>query len=190
MKKNTLTFVTKNKEKIADIKTMLGKSFQLEFDTTLELLEIQTLSVEEVVAFKAIQAYKQLKRPVVVSDSGLEIVALRNFPGALVKFVNETIGQKGLVKLLEGEEDRRAFFVAAIAFCAEECSPHIFVEKDEGTIAEKPRGEGWYFDRIFIPKGEKRTWAEMGREKKNTRSAFRRALDRLAAFLQEQYTAP
>jgi len=187
MKKQKITFVTGNKEKIADIKAMLGTLFELEFATDLDLLEVQTLAVDKVVTYKAQQAFKTLRMPAVVSDSGLEIVALKNFPGALVKFVNETIGQEGIVKLLEGVENRQAYFVAAIAFCDGETLPQVFVERDEGSIALQPRGEGWHFDRIFIPKGAQKTWAEIGRERKNTQSAFRRALNRLAQFLQEKY---
>ena len=174
--KKTITFVTNNKEKISDIKNMFSKDFDVKFLTDLDLIEIQSLSVEEVASFKAKQAFMRIKSPVVVSDSGLEIAVLKNFPGALVKFTNETIGQKGLVKLLENESDRTAFFVAAIAYCSENDKVNVFVAKDEGQIALEPRGEGWYFDKIFIPKGENRTWAEIGRKDKNTHSAFRRAL--------------
>ena len=181
----SLTFVTNNEEKIADIKLMLEKNVNLKFISDIELFEIQSLSVEEVVASKAVQAYEKLVAPVAVSDSGLEIKSLKNFPGALVKFANETIGQEGLVKLLEGVKDRQAQFVAAIAYCSSKENVKIFVERDEGTIAEKPRGIGWHFDKIFIPKGENRTWAEIGRENKNIHSAFRRALTRLADSLKK-----
>jgi len=182
----SITFVTNNKEKIADIKLMLEKTIELKFISDIELFEIQSLSVEEVVASKALQAFEKLGAPVAVSDSGLEIKCLKNFPGALVKFTNETIGQDGLVKLLEGVSDRRAQFVAAIAYCTSKDNIQIFVERDEGTIAEKPRGIGWHFDKIFIPKGENRTWAEIGRENKNIHSAFRRALTKMADFLKKE----
>ena len=183
--KRPLTFVTNNKEKIADIKKMLGDKFELFFASDLELLEIQSLEVEEVVVSKAKQAYDKLGSPAAVSDSGLEIVSLKKFPGALVRYVNETIGQEGLVKLLEGESDRRAFFVASIGFC-DENGPNVFAQRDEGTITFAPRGTGWHFDRIFIPKGETRTWAEIGRERKNESSAFRRALGQLAEWLEKR----
>ena len=184
--KRSITFVTNNKEKISDIKNMFSTDFEITFITNLNLLEIQSLSVEEVVSFKAKQAYDKIKSPVVVSDSGLEIVALKNFPGALVKFTNETIGQKGLVKLLENKSNRTAYFVAAIAFCAEADKVEVFVAKDEGIIALKPRGEGWHFDKIFIPKGEKKTWAEIGRKDKNIHSAFKRALMKLEKYLKNE----
>lgn len=182
--KKHLTFVTKNAEKISDIKYMLGDTIVLSFESVIELTEIQSLSVEEVVAFKAKEAFELLNKPVAVSDSGLEIVSLKKFPGALVKYVNETIGQDGIAKLMEGEKERTAYFVAAIGYYDKENGSRVFVKKDEGTIAEKPRGEGWHFDKLFIPKGETRTWAEIGREDKNTHSAFRRALTALADWLQ------
>ena len=184
--KKTITFVTKNKEKKSDIKKMLGNKFDIQFTSDLDLTEIQSLSVEEVVAFKVKQAYEKVGTPIAVSDSGLEIESLKNFPGALVKFVNETIGQEGITKLLENVENRNAHFVAAIGFCDHEKNPIIFVERDKGTISLEPRGDGWHFDRIFIPKGEKRTWAEIGRERKNIDSAFRRALEKMSQWLAEK----
>lgn len=181
-----LNFVTNNREKITDIKKMLGDFFELKFITDLELIEIQDLSVEEVALFKAKQAFELVKQPVAVSDSGLEITSLKNFPGALVKFVNTTIGQEGLVKLLEGSKNREAFFVAAIAYYDKDIGPKVFVERDEGSIALHPRGKGWHFDRIFIPKDDSKTWAELGRKAKNKNSAFKRALEKLSLFLLEK----
>jgi XTP/dITP diphosphohydrolase len=103
-----------------------------------------------------------------------------------VKFVNETIGQEKIVKLLENEKNREAYFVAAIAYCDSPNEVKVFVQKDEGTIALEPKGDGWHFDRIFIPKGEKQTWAEIGRKAKNIGWAFGRAIKELAVFLEEK----
>jgi len=184
--KKSITFVTANQEKIADINAKLGGKFNLKFNSNINLLEIQTLSVEEVVSFKAKQAFEIIKEPVVVSDSGLEIVALNNFPGALVKFANEYLGQEGIVKLLEGKENRTAYFVAALAYCACLEKVQLVIARDEGTIALNPRGEGWHFDKIFIPKNENKTWAELGRDWKNRSWAFGRALNQLVNYLEKE----
>lgn len=187
MSKQSLVFVTKNKEKISDITNMIGNKFDVTFNTEIELIEIQSISVEEVVAFKAKQAYELLKKPVAVSDSGLEITSLNKFPGALVKFANEILGQEKIIKLLEDEKNRQAFFVAAIAYCDNLEDVRIFTQRDEGKIALQPKGQGWHFDRIFIPTGEKHTWAEIGRKLKNKDSAFRRALEQLIIYLEKKY---
>ncbi|HUU76983.1 MAG TPA: non-canonical purine NTP pyrophosphatase [candidate division Zixibacteria bacterium] len=184
--KKTITFVTNNEEKISDIKSMLGKEFRLNFISDKDLIEIQSLSVEEVVKYKAKQAYEKIQSPVAVSDSGLEIIALKNFPGALVKYTNETIGQRGIVKLLENTNNRTAFFIAAIAICKSPDEVKVFIEKSEGKIAFEPKGEGWHFDKIFIPKGETKTWAEIGREQKNENSAFKRALKQMSLWLKNE----
>jgi inosine/xanthosine triphosphate pyrophosphatase family protein len=55
--KQSITFVTKNKEKISDITKILGNKFNISFTADIELIEIQSLSVEKVVAFKAKQAF-------------------------------------------------------------------------------------------------------------------------------------
>ncbi|MFW9922777.1 MAG: non-canonical purine NTP pyrophosphatase [Candidatus Thorarchaeota archaeon] len=183
--KKTLNFVTDNQEKKSDIKSMLEHTYNIQFISNLNLIEKQSLSVEEVVNFKVNQAFEKIHSPVAVSDSGLEIVALKNFPGALVKYTNETIGQEGIIKLLENVENRTAFFVAAIGYC-DENGIQVFVEKDEGTIAFEPRGIGWHFDRIFIPKGNTKTWAEIGRMDKNIHSAFKRALEKMSNWLKNK----
>ncbi|MEA2071285.1 MAG: non-canonical purine NTP pyrophosphatase [Asgard group archaeon] len=180
-----VTFITSNKEKIADIKTIVGDKFPIAFDKKLVLPEIQSLSVKAVATYKAKKAFEILKKPVVVSDSGLEIFALKKFPGALVKYVNMTIGQEGLIKLLEGKNNRDAFFVAALAYC-DKNGCQVFIQKDKGIIAKKPRGNGWHFDKIFIPQGETKTWAEIGRKKKNKDSAFKRALTELIIWLRKE----
>lgn len=185
--KKTLSFVTNNEEKKEDIRKMAKGRIRVNFISDIELLEIQSLAVEKVASSKARQAFEKLQKPVAVSDSGLEIAILENFPGALVKYVNETIGQKGIIKLLKGKKDRQAFFVAAIAFCDSSLEPKVFVERDEGIIADQPRGTGWHFDRIFIPKGSSKTWAEMGRERKNEDSAFRRALEQMLNWLTQEF---
>ncbi|MEM3002120.1 MAG: non-canonical purine NTP pyrophosphatase, partial [Candidatus Nitrosocaldus sp.] len=60
--------------------------------------------------------------------------------------------------------------------------PLIFVGKVDGMIAESIRGNGWGYDPIFIPKGNSRTYAEMGDEK-NRVSHRRLALERFAGWL-------
>ena len=52
-----------------------------------------------------------------------------------------------------------------------------------GTIAPEPQGDrAFQWDCVFIPEGERETFAEMG-ERKNDISMRRRALDKFVEFL-------
>jgi XTP/dITP diphosphohydrolase len=60
---------------------------------------------------------------------------------------------------------------------------HQFEGEVHGKISSEPRGSrDFQWDCIFIPDGEKLTFAEMG-EKKNDISMRRRALEKFAEFL-------
>lgn len=146
-------------------------------------LEVQSTSLEEVALKAARIAYTKHKVPLAVDDSGLFIEALGGFPGVYSSYVYKTIGIKGVLKLLEGESNRRACFKTVVAAII---PPLEVIEKGEvcGTISTEPRGsEGFGFDPIFVPDGYSRTFAEMSLEEKNSIShrglAFRLLARRL-----------
>lgn len=45
------------------------------------------------------------------------IDALNGFPAAYTHYAQDTLGEKGVLKLLKGEENRKARFVQALAYC-------------------------------------------------------------------------
>lgn len=109
----------------------------------------------------AMAAYSVLKRQLVVDDTGLYIPALGGFPGAYAAFVQKTIGNSGILRLMEGIADRAASFITAAAYTD---GRHIeaFVGEMPGQIAFAPSGkEGFGYDPIFVCDGETRTYAEM-----------------------------
>lgn len=56
-----------------------------------------------------------------------------------------------------------------------------------GSIARSARGRGGFgYDPIFVPKGDRRTFGEMGLEEKNAVSHRARAVDALGAFLRRR----
>ena len=58
-------------------------------------------TLEEVSEFGAKYVYEKIKKPVIVEDSGFFVEALNGFPGTYSRFVQETIGNEGILKLLE-----------------------------------------------------------------------------------------
>ncbi len=150
----------------------------------IDLMEPQADTLEEIAEFKARQAYDKIGKPVLVEDSGLFIHALNGFPGMYSSYVFRTIGNEGILKLMENEKNRDAIFrsVVALALCKNDIK--LFVGECKGTIAEKPKGKaGFGFDPIFVPEGHNKTFAE-DYETKNRLSPRTLAIKQLVRFLQ------
>jgi XTP/dITP diphosphohydrolase len=149
--------------------------------------EIQSDSLREIAQASALDAFKRCGLPVIVEDAGLFIDALKGFPGPYAAYAYKTIGNKGLLKLLKGVENRKARFQSAIAYCDSEAkAPVVFEGEAEGEItAEERRGSGkagFGFDPIFKPNGSAKTFAEMTLEEKNGFSHRAKAIRKFAEW--------
>jgi len=175
-----LYFVTSSKNKVKEAKSILG--FEVN-KIPLDIDEIQALEVEEVVKDKARKAFEQVKKPVIVEDTGFYIEAWQGFPGALVKWILKTLDNEGLCRAFQ--EKNRAV-VAKTSICLYNGKEaKVFTGKIKGRIPERPKGKssfGW--DPIFQPEGYKKTFAEMTREEKNSISMRKRALSKMKEFIE------
>ena len=172
-----LKFVTSNEDKVREASEILG--YPLEQVSAVMIYEKQTYDVSEVILHKAKQAYEELKCPVLVEDSSLDFTAWNGLPGALVKWFECSVGCEGLLKMLEGFENREAYAVCIVAvFDGREM--RMGMGEVKGTIADDVRGEnGFGWDVIFIPEGHERTYAEMSSSEKNDISHRRQAFEEL-----------
>ncbi|WP_297510145.1 XTP/dITP diphosphatase [Thermococcus sp.] len=179
-----LAFITSNPGKVEEARKYfrpLGvEVYQLHF----EYPEIQADTLEEVAEYGARWLAKKLDEPFFLDDSGLFIEALKGFPGVYSAYVYRTLGIKGILKLMEGISDRRAYFKSVIAYWDGEL--HIFTGRVDGEITTEARGKGGFgFDPIFRPAGFDKTFAEMTTEEKNVISHRGRALKAFASWLRE-----
>src|SRR3989344_3848326 len=149
----------------------------------LDLQEIQSLDLGEVVSSKAREAFKLVKKPVLVEDMSFRFVAFGKLPGPFIKWFLQELKVGGLCKLLDGYDDRGA--VAEVSFALYNGKNlNVFDGQMEGTIAQSPRGDaGFGTDSIFIPNGSKKTWGEMSEEEQIETSVRRIALKKLEDFL-------
>lgn len=182
MRIKSLTFITGNAAKAEQLSRHLDFSVQ---HRKIHLPEIQSLSLEEIVAYKAHEAYKLTNTPVLVEDSSLIFAAMGKLPGPLIKWFLESLEEDGLCKLLDCYETREA--VARVLFgYYDGKSLELFDGSMHGTIADTPRGNaGFGWDPIFIPKGHTKTWGEMDTEKQKETSMRRIALKKLESFLKK-----
>lgn len=177
---DSLTFITGNAAKAEQ----LGR--HLEYPVThhkLDLPEIQSLDLREIIEHKAKEAYGQIKSPILVEDTSLVFTALGKLPGPLIKWFLKELDNEGLCKLLDNYSDRSAFAQVCFGlYDGEELK--VFEGEMKGTIALSPKGEqGFGWDPIFIPEGQTKTWGEMSPEEQKRTSMRRIALKKLESFL-------
>lgn len=144
-------------------------------------MEVQANSLEEVVgeALKSIAGER-----ILIEDSGLFIEVLNGFPGVYSSYVFKTIGWEGILRMLGGCRDRKAYFESVVGL---KLGGEVRTFKGivEGSISLRARGEGGFgYDPIFIPRGFKESFAENPELKKRL-SHRRKALEKLNSYLGE-----
>ena len=156
-----LFFVSSNENKFQETERMLSNfGMQINFfKTTLE--EIQSNDLNDIAEQKAINAYEIVKKPIIIEDDGLFIDSLNGFPGPYSSYVYDTIGNKGIMNLLENCETRDAKFVSIIAYYSTEHGVKLFESSIPGKISSVIEKGGWGYDPIFIPNGESKTYANV-----------------------------
>lgn len=159
-------FVTSNNRKFKSLSTTLLKFGIKVKRLDVELIEPQSHDIREIAIEKARQALKKTGKPCVVQDSGFYVSDLHGFPGTLMKFVLQTIGINGILKLAEGN-DRECYFKNCLAYIEPGSKePLCFENTVVGTLSEKPKGR---MDKkcwtelflVFIPNGESKSLAQM-----------------------------
>lgn len=174
-----LTVVTSNAHKAEEVAAFFTGIAEIEH-VSMDIPEYRYSKVREIAEEKARDAYRALRRPVIVDDTGFFIDALNGFPGPNAAYVFETIGNPGILKLMDGMTDRRAHFETVIAYASKE-EVRSFQGIIEGIIVP-PRGrEGFGYDPIFLYEG--RTLAEIPLNEKSTISHRARALTAFRAWI-------
>ncbi len=180
-----ITYITSNPNKAKQLGWHLGYPVEHQ---AIDLPEIQSLDVKEVIKEKAKTAYGMINKPVLVEDYSLVFDALGNLPGPLVKWFLQEIGTKGLCKLLDSYTNRLAVAISAAGLYDGQ-KFHFFKGEMRGTISKEPRGkEVFGTDAIFIPKGHQKTWSEMTKDEQIATSTRRRSLKQLEAHLYQLET--
>jgi non-canonical purine NTP pyrophosphatase (RdgB/HAM1 family) len=178
----TITFITGNEAKATEVSRSLGVSID---HRKIELTELQSLDLEEVVEYKAKEAFKAIGSTVLVEDTSLRFHALNGLPGPLIKWFLAELSSEQICSLLSGFSDRSATGETLFGLYDGE-KLEAFHGLTVGSIAKEPRGDrnfGW--DPIFIPEGSDKTWAEVSLEEKLQNSMRSRALAKLQAYLKE-----
>lgn len=167
--RHSVYFATHNRSKYLEA-SRIAEVFGIQLkQLNIEKEEIQSDSLTEIASHAALQAAKSRLHRVVSEDAGFFVEALGSFPGPYSAYVFRTLGTAGILKLMRGERNRNASFMAALAYCQPGKYPVCFKGVVKGVVSRRPKGtNGFGFDPIFIPlKGDGRTFAEMSIEEKN-----------------------
>jgi len=174
-----LCFITGNKNKFREVKSILGEVEQVDID----LPEVQDIDARIVVETKLKEALRHRKDAFILEDTSLYLDCLKGLPGPLIKWFLKTVGNQGLAEIAEKMGDNKAEAKTIVGFAKSPEEIYFFEGIIKGRIVS-PRGQtnfGW--DPIFQPEGETRTFAEMTAEEKNSVSMRRLALNKLKEFL-------
>ena len=170
-KVDEIIFVTHNKGKIASAQRALKNVNLKIFEYELE--EPRSDDIKYISKYKVEQAYKIVNKPCISLDCGFWIDELNGFPRAFVNFALETIGIQGILKLMEGKDNRKCRFTECLSYY-DGNELKQFMGYHEGFLSEKVLGkdtsdkwsELWY---IYIPYGYDKTLAQMTEEERENR---------------------
>ena len=191
-----LVVATRNRGKAAELVALLaeaGAPRDLVVETLQDHPDLPDVvedgdSYEANARKKAHAVAHALGLPALADDSGLEVDALGGRPGLhsaryLGPGATPADQVAGLLRELAAKPGvpRTARFVAALVLALPDGREAAARGVVEGTIAEAPRGTGGFgYDPIFVPRGERRTYAEMSPEEKARTSHRAEAARRLA----------
>lgn len=180
-----LYFVTGNKGKYAEAKEIFGELEQ----RNIGYVEIQADSLEEVAAYGMREVASRLRGPVMLEDAGLFIEALNGFPGVYSAYVQKTIGNSGILRLMQGVQNRKAYFRSVVAYFEPGMKPDempvMFSGEVHGQIGFEGRGDlGFGYDPIFYV-GDT-SLGEMQIHEKNRISHRAASMKALSAWLHER----
>lgn len=197
-----IVFATNNKNKLEEIREILGNNFEVlslnDINCHVDIPETGK-TLEDNAKIKAEYIYKNYGLSVFADDTGLEVEALDGAPGVYsARYAggnghDSEANMKKLLHELEGKENRKARFRTVIAFILSDgkhdgkATAKLFEGICNGEIInEKRGGSGFGYDPVFMPKGYKYTFAELGHEIKNKISHRAKAVEKFANYIKKE----
>jgi S-adenosylmethionine:tRNA ribosyltransferase-isomerase/non-canonical purine NTP pyrophosphatase (RdgB/HAM1 family) len=135
----TIAFVTSNPGKVQTAREHLTPAGITVDQVSLDLDEIQSVHTLEVAMHKAQQAFRTLKRPLIVEDSGFCIDELHGYPGPMIKHAITAIGARGIARLADLTATRQCHFDSCLVYIDAHGVPRIFSNPGRTcTVAPDP----------------------------------------------------
>lgn len=180
---HTIRFISKNEDKIKEVKGILEKSGLIKvIAVEEEIEELQTEDTERLVKDKVLKAFNKIGRPLFVEHTGIYLNYMNQLPGGLTQIFWDKLQADKFAELFGTTSDTRVLAKTVIAY-VDGKQFKMFTGEIAGKISEIPLGNrAFQWDCVFIPDGEILSFAELG-DKKNEISMRRKALDDFSDFL-------
>lgn len=191
MSNKRLLFVTGNQNKVNEAGMYLPSHVVKK--AGVEVPEIQSVDVIQVVKAKLESAFRQTQQPCFVMDASLVIDGLckqegdkpKRFPWALIKDVFGNMWDRNITELVKLNNDTGCLWRSVLGYY-DGSDEHYFEASVAWDIADTPRGTNWYdWDTIFVPKWQKRTFAEMLPEEKQSYALTKDLYRQFREFLEK-----
>lgn len=151
---------------------------------TIDLPERQTHDQKAISQEKALAAWNEVQAPVITDDAGVYFDAYPNFPGFMTRFVWESLGTEGMLKLLD--QNNRVSQRVFITYCNGPDTIHTVVGEVAGHLVQPeepvPADTGKPFLYLVIPDGFEKPFMSLPPEQQTADSSFR--YNGLRAFAQ------
>jgi inosine triphosphate pyrophosphatase len=180
-------FITSSENKLQELALTLGANHEVD-RLDVDLPEIQSLNPKEIIEEKLKVAQTLFpNETIVVEDTSFEIDALDGLPGTFIKFFIKRVGLQKIHTMArgvqpDGDLTARARTVIGVSHGDK---THFLEGVVDGTLVPEG-GDGWGFDKIFIPTGYDKRMGSLGIEIKSQIShralaviALRKYLDSL-----------
>lgn len=161
-----IVLVTSNPGKVASANKYF-KNYNINvIPYNYDLIEPRSEDLEEIAKSKVMQAYNLVNKPCIALDAGFFIDSLNGWPATFVNFNMKKLSLVGILKLMEGLENRKCSFKECLAYY-DGNEVLYFYGDSRGILATEISGikEGsdkwsklWH---IFIPNNHTQTLAEM-----------------------------
>jgi non-canonical purine NTP pyrophosphatase (RdgB/HAM1 family) len=154
-----ITVVTGNPDKLKEIQLIAGNNIKL-VSKPIDLIEIQSMDLKEIVENKVKAAYEAVGGPVIVEDVSAGLDGLEGLPGTFYKYFRQRLSETVLLKLVPVAGSNKVTIQCLAAYYdGHKIIYGLGVVK--GTVVE-PRGKnGFGFDPVIVPNGSKSTLGEM-----------------------------
>lgn len=185
-------FCSGNEEKFNEMSKIFDiNGLQLEWYNK-KIQELQATEGIELIKAKALEAYKEIRRPILVEHTVLEISAFNELPGLQTDYFYSNLGCEKIVEYCRFKSNYKAKASSFLCFCN---GKNFYVAKGEekGIISDKVDNNvsGFAWDKIFIPTNDNPdhlTYAEW-KKLKNNNSMRKRAWVNLKKKCSEEVLA-
>ena len=190
-----LIFATHNQHKVSEIQSVIGNQVEIislkDAGINREIPEPHDTLLENALEKSRTIYLLSDGKDCFSEDTGLEVDGLKGEPGVKsARYAGEPVSfAKNIDKLLAKLGDsthRHARFRTIISLILKD-KEYFFEGICEGQILTSGRGTGGFgYDRIFVPDGSAKSFAEMTSEEKNKYSHRKKAADKMIRFLKKQ----